>query len=157
MQHEPTAEEVVRRYADMVYKLAYARTGSKADAEDVFQEVFLRYVQKKPSFTDEEHLKAWLIRVTINCAKSLTRSFWNRRTEALNENLVFNSVSEYDLYYELMRLKPREREVIHLYYYEDMTAKEIAAALGISDAAVRKRLSRARESLKAFMKEEDYV
>lgn len=61
-------EAAVRRYADTVYRLAYARTGSREDAEDVFQEVFLRYVRKKPTFKDEEHRKAWLIRVTVNCA-----------------------------------------------------------------------------------------
>lgn len=150
-------EAAVRRYADTVYRLAYARTGSREDAEDVFQEVFLRYVRKKPTFKDEEHRKAWLIRVTVNCAKSLRGSFWNRRTEGLNENLVFDSVKDYDLYYELMRLKPQEREVIHLFYYEDMTSKEIAQALGVTEAAVRTRLTRARKALKAFMKEEDYV
>lgn len=150
-------EAAVRRYADTVYRLAYARTGSREDAEDVFQEVFLRYVRKKPTFKDEEHRKAWLIRVTVNCAKSLRGSFWNRRTEGLNENLVFDSVKDYDLYYELMRLKPQEREVIHLFYYEDMTSKQIAQALGISESAVRTRLTRARKALKAFMKEEDYV
>ena len=150
-------EAAVRRYADTVYRLAYARTGSREDAEDVFQEVFLRYVRKKPTFKDEEHRKAWLIRVTVNCAKSLRGSFWNRRTEGLNENLVFDSVKDYDLYYELMRLKPQEREVIHLFYYEDMTSKQIAQALGVTEAAVRTRLTRARKALKAFMKEEDYV
>ena len=150
-------ETAVRRYADTVYRLAYARTGSREDAEDVFQEVFLRYIRKKPTFQDEEHRKAWLIRVTVNCAKSLRGSFWNRRTEGLNENLVFDSVRDYDLYYELMRLKPQEREVIHLFYYEDMTSKEIAQALGVTEAAVRTRLTRARKALKAFMKEEDYV
>lgn len=150
-------EAAVRRYADTVYRLAYARTGSREDAEDVFQEVFLRYVRKKPTFKDEEHRKAWLIRVTVNCAKSLRGSFWNRRTEGLNENLVFDSVKDYDLYYELMRLKPQEREVIHLFYYEDMTSKQIAQALGVTEAAVRTRLTRARKTLKAFMKEEDYV
>lgn len=150
-------EAVVRRYADTVYKLAYLRTGNSADADDVFQEVFLRYVQKKPTFHDEEHCKAWLIRVTVNCAKSLTGSFWNRNTEALRDNLIFDSVREYDLYYELMRLRPREREVIHLYYYEDMSTGQIAKALGISESAVRARLSRARNTLKSFMKEEDYV
>lgn len=150
-------EAVIRRWSETVYRLAYARTGSKADADDVYQEVFLRYVQKHPEFKDEDHLKAWLIRVTVNCAKSLTSSFWNKHTEGMNDSLIFNSVHEYDLYYELMRLKPREREVIHLYYYEDMPTAEISRCLGVSEAVVRARLSRARKALRAFMKEEDYV
>ena len=148
-------EAAVRRYADTVYRLAYARTGSREDAEDVFQEVFLRYVRKKPTFQDEEHRKAWLIRVTVNCAKSLRGSFWNRRTEGLNENLVFDSVRDYDLYYELMRLKPQEREVIHLFYYEDMKISEISRALGISQSAVKLRLFRGKEKLRTILDKEN--
>lgn len=150
-------EDVVRRYADTVYRLAYARTGSRADADDVFQEVFLRYIQKKPVFRDEEHRKAWLLRVTVNVAKSHMASFWNRHTEGLSDNIVFDSVEDYDLYYELGRLRPRHREVLHLYYYEDLSTRQVAAALGISEAAVRARLTRARNELRKFMKEEDYV
>ncbi|MBQ9472187.1 MAG: sigma-70 family RNA polymerase sigma factor [Ruminococcus sp.] len=152
-----SAEQVIRRYADTVYRLAYARTGSKADADDVFQEVFLRYIRRKPELDDDEHLKAWFIRVTVNCCKSLALSYWNKHTEGLSDNLIFDSTGEYDLYYELQRLRPKEREVIHLYYYEDMSTGTIARTLGISEAAVRTRLARARRSLKAFMKEEDYV
>lgn len=63
-------EKVIKQYSDMVYRLAFARTGTKHDADDVFQEVFFRYVKKRPVFRDEEHRKAWLIRVTINCSNS---------------------------------------------------------------------------------------
>ncbi len=150
-------EAVVRRYADMVYKLAYARTGSRADADDVFQEVFLRYMEKAPSFSSEEHRKSWLIRVTVNCAKTLKASYWNRNTEGLSENIVFDSPEQYDLQRELMRLEPKYREVVHLFYYEDMSCEQIASVLGISGAAVRTRLSRARSALKKWMKEEDYA
>ena len=67
MDRTSQAEETVRRYSDMVYRLAFARTGNTADAEDVYQEVFLRYLRSDPQFTSEEHRKAWLLRVTINC------------------------------------------------------------------------------------------
>ena len=73
MDRTSQAEETVRRYSDMVYRLAFARTGNTADAEDVYQEVFLRYLRSDPQFTSEEHRKAWLLRVTINCAKSFMR------------------------------------------------------------------------------------
>ena len=79
--------ETVRRYSDMVYRLAFARTGNTADAEDVYQEVFLRYLRSDPQFTSEEHRKAWLLRVTINCAKKLHAAPWRRRTEPLSETL----------------------------------------------------------------------
>lgn len=81
MDRTSQAEETVRRYSDMVYRLAFARTGNTADAEDVYQEVFLRYLRSDPQFTSEEHRKAWLLRVTINCAKKLHAAPWRRRTE----------------------------------------------------------------------------
>ena len=73
-------EEAIDRYADTVYRLAYAQTISRADADDVFQEVFLRYVKSRPQFNDEEHRKAWLLRVTVNCAKDIAGSGWRRHT-----------------------------------------------------------------------------
>ena len=87
MDRTSQAEETVRRYSDMVYRLAFARTGNTADAEDVYQEVFLRYLRSDPQFTSEEHRKAWLLRVTINCAKKLHAAPWRRRTEPLSETL----------------------------------------------------------------------
>ena len=77
MDRTSQAEETVRRYSDMVYRLAFARTGNTADAEDVYQEVFLRYLRSDPQFTSEEHRKAWLLRVTINCAKKLHAAPWS--------------------------------------------------------------------------------
>ena len=68
----------------MVYRLAFVRTGTKHDADDVFQEVFLRYVKKKPVFVDEEHRKAWLIKVTVNCSNNFWSSLWNKITQGLN-------------------------------------------------------------------------
>ena len=147
-----SAEQVIRRYADTVYRLAYARTGSKADADDVFQEVFLRYIRRKPELDDDEHLKAWFIRVTVNCCKSLALSYWNKHTEGLSDNLIFDSTGEYDLYYELQRLRPKEREVIHLYYYEGYQTPEIAAITGEAEGTVRSRLSRARAKLREILK-----
>ena len=82
MDRTSQAEETVRRYSDMVYRLAFARTGNTADAEDVYQEVFLRYLRSDPQFTSEEHRKAWLLRVTINCAKKLHAAPWRSWTRA---------------------------------------------------------------------------
>lgn len=82
---EQEKEEVIRRYADMVYRLALARTGNRSDADDVFQEVFLRYVQKAPDFTEEEHRKAWLLKVTVNCSVKLLTSFWKKRVGLFSE------------------------------------------------------------------------
>ena len=75
------AEEMVRRYGKMVYRLAFARSGRREDADEIFQEVFLRYVKKCPAFERENHCRAWFIRVTVNCANKLWANPWRRRTE----------------------------------------------------------------------------
>ena len=96
-------EMVVRHYADMVYRLAFARTGNTYDADDIFQEVFLRYVKKHPSFTSEEHRKAWLLRVTANCSNKLWNSFWHKKVQGLSEDIVFLEREELRLYEELQK------------------------------------------------------
>lgn len=82
-------EAIIRQHADMVYRLAYAQTRSKSDADDIFQEVFLRYIQRKPDFVSEEHCKAWFLRVTVNCAKKHWESWWFRHTAPLEESIPF--------------------------------------------------------------------
>ena len=81
-------EVLAQRYAQMVYRMAYARTGSKTDAEDVVQEVFLRLVRARPSFRDEEHGKAWLLRVAANCTNDLFRLPWREREEPLQPSMA---------------------------------------------------------------------
>lgn len=151
------AEAVIRQYAGMVYRLAFARSGRKEDADEIFQEVFLRYVKKRPDFESDAHCRAWLIRVTINCAKKLWQSPWRRRTVPLEEEPVFESREAASLYWELQKLPPHYRQVIHLYYYEDLTAEEIGRLLRRKSSTVRTQLTRARAMLRQFMKEEDYV
>lgn len=152
-----SAQSVIERYSDTVYRLAFARMGNRYDADEVYQEVFLRYVRKNPTFNSEEHRKAWLIKVTVNCCRKLSGSFWNRNTEPFDEEIAFESDLENTLYYELKKLPPKYREVIHLFYYEDMTTEKIAAALGIRSSTVRSQLTRARSMLKDILKEDDYV
>lgn len=150
-------ESVIRRYSQTVYRLAFARVGNKYDAEEVFQEVFLRYVRKNPKFNDEEHRKAWLIKVTVNCSKTLMSSMWYSKTQELDETLAIEDDTSVNLYYELQKLPVKYREVIHLFYYEDMTVEQISKALGRKHSTVRTQLTRARVMLKDFMKGEEYV
>lgn len=150
-------ESVIRRYSQTVYRLAFARVGNKYDADEVFQEVFLRYVRKNPKFNDEEHRKAWLIRVTVNCCKNLMSSMWYSKTQELDEALAIEDENNINLYYELQKLPAKYREVIHLYYYEDMSVEQISSILGRKNSTVRTQITRARAMLKDFMKEEDYV
>ena len=81
-------EEIIRTYADTVYRLAYSYTRNQADAEDVFQEVFLRYWKKKPEFRDSEHAKAWFLKVTANCAKSLLTMAWRKYVELSEQDII---------------------------------------------------------------------
>ena len=141
----------MERYLTMVYRLAHARTGSVQDAEDVAQDVMLRLSRHERSIRSEEHLKAWLIRATVNRANSLFRSAWRRKTLPLDaaarterpESPQHDALTD-----ALSALSPKQRVVVHLYYYEEMRVDEIAAALGIRPDAVKMRLSRARAELR---------
>ena len=153
-QDRDSPEAVIRRYSDMVYRLAFARTGNRSDAEDLYQEVFLRYLTRAPAFTSEDHRKAWLLRVAVNCANRFHTALGRRRTEPLSEALSVPAPEGEDLWEELRRLPEKDRTVLHLYYYEDMTTEEIAQMLDRNPATVRSQLSRARDKLKKLLVEE---
>ena len=153
-QDRDSPEAVIRRYSDMVYRLAFARTGNRGDAEDLYQEVFLRYLTRAPAFTSEDHRKAWLLRVAVNCANRFHTAPWRKRTEPLSEALSVPAPEGEDLWEELRRLPERDRTVLHLYYYEDMTTEEIAKLLDRNPATVRSQLLRARAKLKKLLVEE---
>lgn len=150
-------DDVIHTYRDMVYRLAFARMGTKYDADEVFQEVFVRYLNKQPKFRDEEHRKAWLIRVTVNCCNKLWNSSWRKKTETLQENLVWETPEDHDLHQALQQLPVKYREVIHLFYYEELSTAQIADILHRKDATIRTQLTRARTMLRNILKEEDYV
>lgn len=147
-------EEIVARQGPRVYRLAFAQLRGKADAEDVFQEVFLRYVEKSPKFESPEHEKAWFLRVTLNCCRSLWRSAWHKRSVPLDENLPFETRDQWGLHQELLRLPKKYRAVLHLFYWEDMSTAEIAKVTGSTPAAVRKQLERARGMMKELIEKE---
>ena len=142
----------VEVYGDMVYRLALAQTHSSHDADDVFQEVFLRYLRAAPVFREEEHRKAWLLRVTVNCCKKLHRSFWRRHTVALSEAIPAQTQEEGELLALLEGLPVKYRAVLHLYYYEGYDTAEIGAILGRSPGTVRSQLARGRALLREAWK-----
>lgn len=146
-----TAEEVILRYYKMVYRLAFARTGRREDAEEITQEVFLRFLHKAPEFTSEEHQKAWLLRVTVNCCNSILRSFWRRQVGELTEDVPFEEKEDLLLYRELQKLPEKYRQVIHLFYYEEMSVAEIAGLLHGKESTIRTQLTRARAMLKEVL------
>ena len=148
------AAEALRKYADMVYRLAYAQARNRADADDIFQEVFIRLVKNGPGFQSDEHMKAWLIRVTVNCARSLWLSAWKRRMVFMDDEKIDRipaeeAPRENERLDEAMDALPvKMRRVIHLFYYEDMSVDEIAEALNEKPSTIRSQLSRARKMLK---------
>ena len=149
---EPAA--LAEQYAGMLYRLAYARTGSRADAEDVMQEVFVRLLRARPEFRDEEHAKAWLLRVTVNGCKSRLRAPWRRRTAPLLDAYPAAAPEEGTLLEAMQALPARDRAVLHLYYYEGYQTAEIAALTGLREGSVRSRLTRARTRLRQVLKGE---
>jgi len=147
-----TDEEIIRASFDMVYRLALSQTKSIANAEDVTQEVFLRFVENRRKLKSSEHIKAWLIRVTINCSKSVFNSSWFRKTVPLDNEIAFDTPEKSEVYYAVQSLPTKYRTVIHLFYYEDMSVKEIADCLNMKDSTVKSHLFRGRELLKKELK-----
>ncbi len=151
-------DEVVRFYSPMVYRIALTKTRSTHDAEDIFSEVFLRLVSSKKKFESEEHRKAWLIRVTINCCNSHFVAPWRKNVDSMDDYTLSQIPDEDsfferddtrdDVYEKLLKLPNNMREVIILFYYENMSIAEISQLLGDTEASVKKRLSRARQRLK---------
>lgn len=151
-------EDAVARWGDTVYGLAARRTGSRADAEDVMQTVFLRLHQSGKRFRDDEHLKAWLLHVTVNCCHDLRRSPWHKRRAELDdesmERLRAQPVPEDgegrddELEAALARLSDKQRTAVLLHYYEGYATDEIAQITGERPATVRSHLHRARKALK---------
>lgn len=157
MQHAPPCgstelEQVMAEYGHMVFRLAYAQTRSRADAEDICQEVFLRYFRKRPQFDSGEHRRAWLLRVTVNRCKSHLTSWWVRRTVPLDDRIPMPEPESLHLDEALRQLAPKDRLAIHLFYYEGCTTREIAAFTGWTEGAVRTRLTRARQRLGDILK-----
>lgn len=151
-----SAEDAFRRFGDRVFSAAFSVTGSREDADDVVQETFLKYCGQTQEFRDEEHLKAWLLRVAINRAKDLLRAFWRRNTvpwEEYMEELRFSEPEDRDLFEAVMGLPRKYRVTLHLYYYEEYSITEIADILHTTQGTVKSQLSRGRKLLKTKLTE----
>ncbi len=151
---EKFIEDAVNRYSDTVFRIAFQYVYDRSDAEDILQEVFLQLIKTPPPIIGKNgYIKAWLIRVTINKSKDFLRSSKRRRAE-VGDREPFVLPDDYgDVFYALAKLSERDRNVIYLHYYEGYTAKEIAYMIGENERAITKRICRAREKLKDFLKE----
>ena len=146
------AERLARRFAPSVYRLAYARTGHRADAEDV--------MPAAPDFQDDEHAKAWLLRVAANCAGDLFRSAWRRKARPLEEaqGLTQPGQEMSGVLEAVMTLPSNYRIPLHLFYYEGYFVAEIARLLGKSEDVIRTRLHRGRGMLRRGLEgDEEHV
>ena len=146
----------LNKYSNMVFRLAFARTKNSHDAYDILQEVFLRYIKSNKDFINEEHKKAWLIKTTINCSKTLLSSAWFRKTTSLDDNITQELKEKSEVYYAVLKLSKKYRTVIHLFYYEDMSITEIANLLNIKESTIKSQLHRARKKLKEILKKEEF-
>ena len=155
------AAEALHKYADMVYKLAYAQARNRADADDIFQEVFIRLVKNKPGFESEEHMKAWLIRVTINRCRDLQRAGTVRAYTPL-EDLLHHPGQPDEGWQEgqpvlqaVLALPEKYRTVLVLHGLEGQPVDVIASELRLTPSAVKMRLKRGREMLQLALAKED--
>lgn len=149
-------QELAETYRDRLFAAAFQVCGNAADAEDAAQEALLRYHISEKQFESEQHVRAWLLRVAINCAKNLSRSFFRRNTvplETYMETLEFDSEESREIFREVMSLPEKYRLVIHLYYYEDYSVAEIGKILGLTESNVKVRLSRGRQLLRKALQE----
>ena len=154
MTNQQLTAQAVDRYADMVWRLALARTGNVSDAEDVFQEVFLRHLRHGHKLTSPEHEKAWLIRCTIQRSASLLTTA-HRRHDLPLETAASLGVEDDDraVYAAVLALPPKYRTAIHLHYYEELSLDEIARATGARQGTVKSWRSRGRAMLADTLRE----
>lgn len=151
MRSEEEAARAIERYGDMVRRLCLVHLKNPADTEDIFQNVFLKYVLSPVVFESAEHEKAWLIRVTINACKDLVKSFFRSRTVPLEELLdqpAPLSEEHREVLEAVLALPPKYRDAVYLHYYEGYTAAEIGKLLGKNTNTVYTLLTRAREQLR---------
>lgn len=150
--------QLLAQYGPTVYRLAMAQLHSPHDAEDVYQEVFLKFLKAQPVFRSREHQKAWFIRVTVNCCKDQLKKA-HRRDLPLEEQVLAaapQGEDHSDLLAALAQLKEPQRTIVHLHYYEGYTTKEIGEILEINHSTVRSHLKRACKKLKDLLEGGEY-
>lgn len=147
---------IAEQYKDTIFRIAVNFLGNTSDADDVVQDVLMKLFESDKKFESEEHMRYWLIRVTINRCKNMLKSFWWRKRTSLDEaqeKVTFQTNEQSELYAKVMGLPEKYRVVLYLFYYEEFSVKEIAELLHMKKSAVTTRLARAREKLKHELEE----
>lgn len=147
---------LAKKYIDTVFRVAFGYLKNREDAEDVTQDVFCKLLQAKKPFESEDHIKHWLIRVTINECKKGLLSPWRQAAsfEDYAATLTFETPQHSELFYAVMALPGKYRMPIYLHYYEGYTAQEIGKLLGLPKGTVCTNLKRGREQLKKLLQED---
>lgn len=156
MEFVMSVEAAIDRFSTDVFRMAYARTGNKSDAEDITQDVFIKYMKETKPFSNENHVKAWLLRVAINSSKNLVTSAWHKKSTSMDAvDLLSTELEEKsEVYYAVRKLPEKYRTVVHLYYYEGYSVEEIGTILSAKESTVKSWLRRARAKLKELLKED---
>ncbi|AFM43336.1 RNA polymerase sigma factor, sigma-70 family [Desulfosporosinus acidiphilus SJ4] len=136
-------------YGDMVFKIAMVHLGNKEDAEETMQEAFYKLLYKSPNFHNDDHEKAWLIRITVNLCRDILRSVWRKRVVTMEElDNYSNDPSDSNILKDIINLPAKYKSVIYLYYFEDYPIKQISEILNVKESAIKMRLQRGRQLLK---------
>lgn len=151
---EENVESIVREYSGTVYKIAISILMNKEDAENAFQEVFIKLYNKAPKFENETHRKAWIIRVTVNMCKDILNKKKNSKEEEIYEEIPMLEKESDDTFEKVMQLKEKYKIVIYLYYYEGYQIFEISKILDTNESTIKSQLVKARELLKNMLKED---
>ena len=154
MRSEFEVNQAIEKYSDTIKRICVLYLKNQYDTEDIFQNVFIKYMLSSKEFENQEHEKAWFIRVTINCCKDFLKSFFRSKTvplEELREQAAEISEESTDVLEAVLSLPKKYKEVIYLFYYEDYSAVEIADILGKNTNTVYTNLSRAKKMLKVIL------
>ena len=163
-------QQKINIYSDLLYRIAFLQLRNNQDAEDVVQETFYQFIKNRKQFETPEHEKAWLIKVTLNGCRKVWRSAWYRRmdvvpdgklpedggeaADSVMEESILEKERNREIMEAVMKLPRRYREVIHLFYFQQMSIKEISAVIQRKESTVTSQLTRGRELLKPSLKEE---
>ena len=149
-------EMIAEKYMDTIYRVAYSWMRNQYDANDVTQIVLLKLYKTTKLFESDDHIKNWLIKVTVNECKMIFRSPWNRTEDITDyaKTLDFEEGQYYDLFQAVMKLDRKYRVPLMLFYYDGYSTKEISSIIGISEKTVSTRLFRAKAKLKEYLKED---
>lgn len=147
-RNKKSVAQAIEKFGDSLMRVAFTYTKNMDDAQDMVQEAFLRYIRKAPVFESQEHEKAWLLRVVVNICKNHVNSAYKKGYTPLDETLATNDTYSSGLWEVVSTLPEKYRIVIHLFYYEGYSQKEIAKIIGRTESAVSTRLQRGRELLR---------